>query len=177
MASGEDRRPVLPRARYGRHHVFKLLGVDDRAEIVVVAGADLQASRALDQHVPEILVDGIENDDAAARRTALAGVAERRKDRPLGRVFEVGVIADHERVLASQLQGDPGEPRAGDARDLAAHSGRTVKLTTETRASATSGAPASSPSPWTMFSTPAGGRLHERCVRTTRRCPGCPRRP
>ena len=40
-------------------------------------------------------------------------------------MFEIGVVADDQRVLAAQFQRDPGEPRAGDARDLAADRGRT----------------------------------------------------
>jgi hypothetical protein len=75
-ASGQNYRSRRAGPLHCRRHSFQLLRVDHRTEIVLIAGTDFQPARALDQHIPEPLVDGLKDDDAAAGGTALAGVAE-----------------------------------------------------------------------------------------------------
>ena len=65
--------------------MFELPLVDDRAEIVVVARADLERRRSPPASAAELIVDRLEDDDAAAGGAALPGVAEGREHRPLHR--------------------------------------------------------------------------------------------
>ena len=72
--------------------------------------------RARSEPLAEVVVDRVEDDDAARRGAALTGVRERRGERPLDGVVEVGVVADDERVLAAELEADLREPPAGAPR-------------------------------------------------------------
>ena len=63
--------------------VFSLF-IDDRTEIISIVRPDLKLFRAFDQHVSEPIINRIKDNDATARRTPLAGVAEGRKQHPVG---------------------------------------------------------------------------------------------
>ena len=49
-------------------------------------------------------VHRVEDDDPARGGTPLARVRERRREDPLDRAIEIGVVAHHERVLAAELE-------------------------------------------------------------------------
>src|SRR5439155_8599535 len=85
---------------------------DDRAGVVV--------SRARHESLAELVVHGVEHDQTACRRTALTGVRERGGKRPLDGALEVGVIADDERVLTTELEHDLRQAAAGVLVDPAA---------------------------------------------------------
>ena len=72
-----------------------------------------------EQPLSERVVDGVEDDDAARRGAPLAGVRERRGERPLDRAVEVGVVADDERVLAAQLHAGLRQAATGRLGDRA----------------------------------------------------------
>src|SRR6185503_15614183 len=119
LAAGEHRGARLLRPRDRREHAAHLLFVDDRPVVVRVAATDLQRSRRLDEHRLEPFVDRIEDDDAAARGAPLAGVAERRAERPRHRVRQVRIVTDDERVLAAELEAHLGQSPAGRLRNPA----------------------------------------------------------
>ena len=70
----------------------------------LITGCDSSAATASDESLAEGVVDRVEHDDAARRRAALPGVRERRREHPLDRAVEIGVVADDERVLPAELE-------------------------------------------------------------------------
>jgi hypothetical protein len=85
-----------------------LLLVDHRAEIIIVAASDTEFADPLEQKCAKALVNLIEHDDPAPRSTALAGIAEGGENRPVGGEVEIGVFADDDRVLPTELEADLG---------------------------------------------------------------------
>ena len=67
----------------------------------------------------ELVRDLVHDENALHRRAALAGVLRRAGDRKLGRLVEVGVLHDDQRIVAAKLQHDP--PIAGLVGDVLAH--------------------------------------------------------
>ena len=116
LAAGEHGRAGGARPLHGVEHVLELALVDHRAEVVLVRRADSLRPRALEQELAEAVVDGVEHDQARARRAALARVREGRERSRLRRPLQVGVVADDERVLAAELEADLGEPLSGRLR-------------------------------------------------------------
>src|SRR5207244_12673862 len=117
LAAAEYRRAGRPRTLDRGEHVLELSLVDDRAEVVLVAGTDALRLGACEEQVAEAVVDGREDDQARARRASLARVRERRQCRRLHGLLQIRVVADDERLLAAELEADLGEPLAGHARD------------------------------------------------------------
>ena len=112
----------------------------------------------------ELVVYRVEDDDAARRSTALSRVRERRRERPVIALSEIGVVADDERVLAAELEADLREPPRRPLVDDRPVAAEPVKLTRSTSGCSTSGAPASSPSPCTTLTTPAGSPTLQQTV-------------
>ena len=82
--------------------------VDDRADVGarVHGVADNQASRRLDKPAEKHLVDRVEHDRPAARRTLLTAIAERRLPHGLHGLVQIGRIVDHDGILAAHLADD-----------------------------------------------------------------------
>src|SRR5207248_4215725 len=76
LAAGENGRAGAPRTLDRREHPVELALVDHGPEVVLVARPDPLRGRAFEQQLPEALVDGLEDDDAAAGGAALPGVRE-----------------------------------------------------------------------------------------------------
>ena len=72
----------------------------------IVGRADLDRPGRLDQAGQEGVVDPLEHDHPRARRALLARVAERAVDHADDRLVEVGIVVDHDRVLAAHLGDD-----------------------------------------------------------------------
>ena len=120
MSAGQHRGARGLRAVHRGEHVRHLLFVDDRTESSVSPVPDLQLSVGLHEHRLEPVVDGVEHESAAAGGASLAGVAERRSDRPGHRILQVGIVAHDERVLAAELETRLREPPPGRLGDPAA---------------------------------------------------------
>ena len=113
LAAGEHGRAGRARPLDGVEHVLELAFVDHGPKSCSSRRADALRPRALEQQLAEAVVDGVEHDQARARRAALAGVREGRERGRLRRPLQVGVVADDERVLAAELEADLGEPLSG----------------------------------------------------------------
>ena len=70
----------------------------------MIFGPHPKPGRRREQSGAKLVVDGAENNDPTPGGASLAGIAERRKKGPANRFVEIGVIADHQRVLAPQLE-------------------------------------------------------------------------
>lgn len=71
MAADQNFRTIDLRPLDGGDHGVELPLVDHRPKVILVRGPDLQPAGGLDQHVAEPFVNGVEDDDPAARSTAL----------------------------------------------------------------------------------------------------------
>ena len=87
---------------------------------LITGPTSLERVDAGGEPLDERVVDRVEHDDPARSRAPLAGVRERRRERPLDRPVEVGVVADDERVLAAELHDRLREPAARRLGDQAA---------------------------------------------------------
>ena len=158
-----DRRrsaPCAPR-RFARveaaEHAVELPLVDHRTVVVAVAGPDPERSARSTSASPESVVDRVEHDDAAARRAALAGVAERRQRRPLDAPRRDRHRRRRRTGSCRRARGRPCASRApADLRDPPPDRRRAGEAHHATSGCSTSGAPASAPRPCTTLSTPAG---------------------
>ncbi len=90
-------------------------GVDHRADVRLrlPPGAEAQALDRCYEPRAKLVVDRAVDDDAAGRRAALAGRAERRPDDAVHGEIEVGVVHDDDAVLAAELEVDVLEPLGG----------------------------------------------------------------
>ncbi len=88
------------------------------------SGPTFCASVSSDKTRAELVVDGVEHDQARTGGAALARIREGRQRRGLGGLVHVRVVADDERILPAELEADLGQALAGDARDHPADCGR-----------------------------------------------------
>src|SRR5206468_6004556 len=106
LAAADDGRALLARPLDRAEDPVEAQLADDRADVVELRGRP-------DEAAAKLVVDGVEDDDAACGGTALARVRESRSARPANGVLEVGVVAHDERVLAAELEADLREPPSG----------------------------------------------------------------
>ena len=160
-AAGQDAAPLLrARARRAASMSASWRSLITGPKSSSSAGPTLsRLVRATSSLVAEPLVDRVEHDDAAAGRAALARVAERRQQPSTAPPVRG---RRRRRRRAGSCRPARARPSPGAAPpmrgDLSARPRvDPVKLTTATRGSARpAGAPASSPNPCTMLSTPGG---------------------
>src|SRR5438067_3407850 len=138
--------------------------VDQRTEVGAALGriAEPQPAQTLDDAGDELVMDGVDDDRARARRALLPLVAEGARHDRLGCTFEGGRLVDEDRVLPAQLELDaldPDLPRLeprralvdADADVLRAGEGDESRLRWSTSAS-----PMRPPDPASRLITPAG---------------------
>ena len=113
LAAAQHGRAVAPRRLDGARGSAPWLAS------LITGPIPLERLDGAGEPVAERVVDRVEDDDPARRRAALAGVRERRGDRPFDGAVEVGVVADDERVLAAQLHHRLREPAARGLGDRA----------------------------------------------------------
>ena len=84
------------------------VGVDHGADhgLGIIGRANLDRPGSLDQPRQEGVVNPFEHDHARARRALLPGIAEGALDHADDGLVEVGVVVDHDRVLAPHLGDD-----------------------------------------------------------------------
>ena len=84
------------------------VGVDHRTDerLGIIGGADLDGPGGLDQAGQECVVNSLEHDHTRARRTFLPRVSEGALDDADHGLVKVGVVVDHDRVLAAHLGDD-----------------------------------------------------------------------
>ena len=114
--AGEHCRSVRVRLLDGMEDPHHRLPADDRLRV--------ERPRGLEQALAEGVVDRVEDDDPTGRGAALARVREGGGDRPGHGVAEVRVVADDERVLATELEARLRQPTCRRLVDRAPGRGR-----------------------------------------------------
>ena len=101
-------RPSPPRRSTRRSNDLRRALVDHGADVGrrVHRVAGLELLRLREHELGEFVRDLVHHQDALHRRAALAGVLGRAGDRKLGRLVEVGVLHDDQRIVAAKLQHD-----------------------------------------------------------------------
>ena len=98
------RRGALDEAQ----HALELVDVVDRGHERLAAGPLLESRRRggglLPDRSHEVVVDPGRHDHARGRRAVLAGVEVARNGEPLGGGLDIGIVEDHDRGLATELE-------------------------------------------------------------------------
>ncbi len=112
LAAGEHPGALGDGVLHVGDHGVELVLRDERAHVVAPLEAGPQGHRlgAGDEALHEPVVDLVGHEHPLHGDAELAGVRERRADGSLGRLLEVGVAEDQDRVLAAELQRAADQP-------------------------------------------------------------------
>ena len=126
------------------------------ADTLLRAGADLHLRDPAGELCRERVIDAGLHKDPVGADTGLAAIPEFRRDRPLDRQIEIGIVEHDERRIAAKLEAEPRMLSAAPFISSAPTWVEPVKEILRTVSFAISSLPISAGRPVTMLITPAG---------------------
>ncbi len=126
-AAAQDLPALLDDVLQGGLHLFDRGGVDERSAQRALGGriADLDARVGGEEALLDLGRDLLVDEQSPRGRAALSSRADRAEEDRRHRELEVGVVHEHDRVVAAELEDRPAEARRDRLRDLPSDGSRT----------------------------------------------------